>query len=324
VNELALFAGAGGGILGGRCLDGERYAPWKSTLSAADDSCSAKMKDTFHRSPFGMMFVPSTDVIGAELLTSFLEASRAKTSARLVKARESTGSVLGCGGNLLASLARFDRDSRSWRTHQTSLVAGLDVFSETWPRWGSMRNGVCWARTALELHTSATGFGSLLPTLTASHYGSNQGGEAGRVGPVRLSLQTMASRGLLPTLTRCGNYNRKVASPTSGDGLVTALAKLPTLRRTDGERGGRGDLIQALRGNPNSHYKIPTLTKQDAHNNGSPSQRNRNTPPLNAEVGGPLNPDWCEWFMGWPIGWTASAPLGTDRFRQWLRLHGRC
>jgi DNA (cytosine-5)-methyltransferase 1 len=27
------------------------------------------------------------------------------------------------------------------------------------------------------------------------------------------------------------------------------------VRSTDGERGGRGDLIQAIRGNPNSHYK---------------------------------------------------------------------
>src|SRR5215831_11675160 len=30
----------------------------------------------------------------------------------------------------------------------------------------------------------------------------------------------------------------------------------PTIRSTDGERGGRGDLIQAIRGNPNNHYKL--------------------------------------------------------------------
>jgi hypothetical protein len=23
---------------------------------------------------------------------------------------------------------------------------------------------------------------------------------------------------------------------------------------------------------------------------------------------GPLNPDWCEWFMGYPVTWSASAP----------------
>lgn len=25
---------------------------------------------------------------------------------------------------------------------------------------------------------------------------------------------------------------------------------------------------------------------------------------------GELNPDWVEWLMGWPIGWTAPEPLG--------------
>jgi hypothetical protein len=38
--------------------------------------------------------------------------------------------------------------------------------------------------------------------------------------------------------------------------------------------------------------------------------------------GGLLNPRWQEWLMGWPIGWTSSGPLETDRFRQWLSSHG--
>ena len=36
---------------------------------------------------------------------------------------------------------------------------------------------------------------------------------------------------------------------------------------------------------------------------------------------GQLNPEWVEWLMGWPIGWTDLKPLETDRFRRWLRLH---
>jgi len=66
----------------------------------------------------------------------------------------------------------------------------------------------------------------------------------------------------------------------------------------------------------------PTPTAQDAKNNGAPSQMERNTKPLNAEVGGALNPTWVEWLMGWPLGWTDCAASGTDRFRQWLRSHG--
>lgn len=51
--------------------DGAQSAPWNSMPIAQDDSCSAKMKDTCHHSPFGMMYVPSTDVHGEDLLTWF-------------------------------------------------------------------------------------------------------------------------------------------------------------------------------------------------------------------------------------------------------------
>jgi site-specific DNA-cytosine methylase len=45
-----------------------------------------------------------------------------------------------------------------------------------------------------------------------------------------------------------------------------------------------------------------------------------------AELGerGPVNPEWLEWLMGFPIGWTENAPQDKDKFRQWLRLHGGC
>ncbi len=52
----------------------------------------------------------------------------------------------------------------------------------------------------------------------------------------------------------------------------------------------------------------PTPTKQDASNNGGSSQYQRNTRPLNAEVGGSLNPAWVEWLMGFPTGWTDLKP----------------
>lgn len=37
--------------------------------------------------------------------------------------------------------------------------------------------------------------------------------------------------------------------------------------------------------------------------------------------GGHLNPEWAEWLMGWPIGWTDLRPLATDRCQSWLRAH---
>lgn len=36
---------------------------------------------------------------------------------------------------------------------------------------------------------------------------------------------------------------------------------------------------------------------------------------------GRLNPDFVEWVMGWPIGWTALAPLEMAKFHEWQRQH---
>lgn len=34
---------------------------------------------------------------------------------------------------------------------------------------------------------------------------------------------------------------------------------------------------------------------------------------------GQLNPDWVEWLMNWPVGWTSLSPLTEDRFLGWQR-----
>jgi hypothetical protein len=34
---------------------------------------------------------------------------------------------------------------------------------------------------------------------------------------------------------------------------------------------------------------------------------------MGAGNGGKLNPDWVEWLMGWPLGWTDLKPLEMDK-----------
>ena len=71
----------------------------------------------------------------------------------------------------------------------------------------------------------------------------------------------------------------------------------------------------------------PTPNKRDWKDSGA-TQGNRHSPNLGTAVhratpaGGTLNPDWVEWLMGWPIGWTGLAPLETDKFQQWYERHG--
>lgn len=74
---------------------------------------------------------------------------------------------------------------------------------------------------------------------------------------------------------------------------------------------------------------LPTLTTMDhfARKRRRPSlaATNRKTGYLSDTegiIGGKLNPQWAEWFMGWPSEWTDLKPLETDKFRQWLDSHG--
>ena len=118
----------------------------------------------------------------------------------------------------------------------------------------------------------------LLPTLTAQSYGTNHGGAAGRVGPVRLSLETMARTGALPTLL---SRDWKSSSPAKHSTKARPLSEvLPTLTSS---MLSAQDLEQAR------------FSGDDPRR---PSYATASATP------GPLNPIWCEWFMGFPLGWT--------------------
>ena len=66
---------------------------------------------------------------------------------------------------------------------------------------------------------------------------------------------------------------------------------------------------------------LPTPTGHNSKEGAYPAEFTRNTPTLAAQIGGKINPDWNEWRMGWPIGWSASKPLEMDKFRSWQRAH---
>ncbi len=245
----------------GNCLGGEPSAQLSVMLTLQPFWRIGRTKGTdkpafLSPSQFGLTCAPLTADRGAALLMSYLAAFPVRTSVSREASADLTASAADCGWKWPASFAKFDPRSCGWKTRQISLIADSIECSPTWPRSGSMRDGECLAHATLARGTNANAYGSKLPTLTV-----------------------------------CGNYNRKGVSPNAGDGLATALRKMPTLAASDWKgRSGAGHL---------SRHGMKRLS--DA-----------------MPDGGPLNPTWCEWFMGFPLRWTeleGSATRKSQRSR---------
>ena len=105
---------------------------------------------------------------------------------------------------------------------------------------------------------------------------------------------------------------------TGGGGMQKQLSQGKTHRAS-------GHSIQIrLQDQVNNPKLWPTPVQRMYKDKGYPSEYGRNEIPLAAQVGGPLNPDWVEWLMGWPIGWTDLKPLETDKCHSVPQQHGSC
>ena len=250
--------------------DGERYVQLKSSNSVSKDSCNDKTKGILNHSQFGMTYEPSKDSYGEVMLTLFREASHAKTYQSQEKVLVLKENEVDSGQKCSGWFAKYAQHLSLWKIPQLSLVEGLDVFSETWPRSGTMRNGMCLERTTSAPHTKGTEFGYWrTPTATECQRGIGK------------TLQIM-SQG--KTYTENGRQIQIT---------LDAQARLYQCQET-----------------------FPT-PRAFMHKD---STTNRGKSNLGEVVGGKLNPDWVEWLMGWPIGWTDSKQLGTDKFHKWLHM----
>lgn len=340
------------------------FAPSKSSRSAEKFSCNGNATESCPASPSGTTCEHSTANRGAEKSTASAEAFPAKTSLAQARARESAEREAGCGASSRVLLARFDPNTRLWKTLQCSLFGDSDECLETFPRSGMTQNGLLWELTTWAhptgesvsgfWRTPDTGAGGEISAEKAADFAMRKTRASGSVIQLRLCDQVRHPQ-LWPTPTVCGNNNRKGLSKTSGDGLATAVLTYPT-PNCSGMDGGsnsrkanrRGGIHQMLyptptrsdykgRG-PNSSQKglpeivkklYPTPTCHDTKANISLRQNHQNglgevvyggieTPQTKTAR---LNPNWVEWLMGWPIGWTDSKPLATDKFHSCLQQH---
>lgn len=83
------------------------------------------------------------------------------------------------------------------------------------------------------------------------------------------------------------------------DSLPNAVAYFPT-PCTIGLSNGTGNCEKA-----NKLYQDGVISEEKRRS-------------FRAGNGGKLNPDWEEWLMGWPIGWTSLKSLARELFDLWL------
>ncbi len=294
------FSRVAGEAFSGACsVDGRRCAPWKSTDMPGGSSWPGRMTDASGPSPSGMILAPSTGDRGLDAWISSRAASRVRISARRERERASTGRGADCGRRWPGSLARWDRDSSSWRTHQFSLLGGLEPFSGTWPRWGMMHGGECW-----ELPTP-----SGLLALRASITSVSVSGSVERV-PTPCAMDGKPITGGNLFVTKSGSVRHmRPDGRSSNRGLPAYCERIPT---PTSSMMTLADMEQARDYFP--VHKPEYIAAKRAQGHGMSN--------LNDTVGGALNPMWVEWLMGWPLGWTDCAASGTDKFRQWCGWHG--
>ena len=178
----------------------------------------------------GMMSAPSTANLGVEKSMLSVEDSLAKTSQAQEREPESRVNEADFGEKWPESLAKYDPNTSSWRTHQCLLFEESTESLEIFSRWGMMRDG------------------ELYPLQIAMpHMKENEFGSKDFYTPTARDWKGMSGKGF---------------------------------RERHGEKKNLADFL-----------------------------------------GGVPNPEFSEWLMGWPIGWTDLKPLEMGRFQSWLQQH---
>ena len=206
---------------------------------------------------------------------SYRQDSRASRTALQEKVAAIV-TVVTCGARLQECSEKLNRLGLSVKILPVYLQGKIsdssDGYSMTLPRWGIASGGEFGELVMSERLTEENGYSCWVGTpTTCMTKRSDRYRERRTPNPVELAET-------FPTITVCGNYNRKGVSKKSGTGLATYVKMYPTPMATQ-----RGDC---------------------------PAERRRHSPCLESVVamqepnGGKLNPTWVEWLMGFPLGWT--------------------
>jgi hypothetical protein len=277
--------------------------------SAAYRRLSSAITIRFICSRGSAAFLSDYDSLGTR--AAFLQlASRARTSHSPGEARDSTATAPVSSGRRLPRLTWFDHQSFSWRTWQRCFIEGWTLFSDRWPRSGTTRRGIAYKLPTLARRTSGTGSGS------AAYWATPSVNELG-IDPARI----VDKHGNPPTHPNQRLYDKHTGRLVQ-DGLPQQVLMFPTPQARDWKSGS----TKTDYGNSrplSEHVKFPTPTAGDAKSSGSgnnpdsaahtgtsltdfvrPDRPNLDGSRQREVVTGQLNPEFVEWLIGLPLGWT--------------------
>jgi len=262
-------------------------------------------QDGWIRRLSGLMLEPLTASHGvAKLIVSLPDTPASPSASQGKNALPMTHGI--CGHTLPASPVKSNPSGAFSRTLPTIYRWDLNRSAMTWAIWVMRLRQACLARKKWVRRTAASGCLSW-PTVRVSSANGPSSREIAAGNPKqRLEVDVVHwMQNLWPT-------PRAQEPGSTSDNYSMGLAETTKV--------------------------WPTITAQDAKNNGGESQFQRNTKPLNVEaalhcsrptqtatgaVSQPtLNPAFTEWLMGWPIGWTASAPAVTGWCRWQRHMRG--
>jgi hypothetical protein len=341
------------------CSDGEPWQPSKLKLTHERFCCNGRLTESYLASLSGTMCAPSKGNHGADGSMLSAADSPARISVLPEKELESMANGADCGKNLRELSVKYDRNTSLWKTHRLLFDEVLPWCSVTLPSWGMMQHGVCWELMTPVLPiavkesglkgswaTPAASDGTRGGTITAKMSGrslaqqintpqtwptpkandAEKRGNFDMTNP-RNGLPAAVKMWPTPKASAAGADFAKLNRSGTGLSLQTAVALFPT---PTSSMLTAADMEQAKYHSSNRPayrecFPTPTANEDAAGRPGSKMQKMLgNHPAVRGDCsGGSLNPNWVEWLMGWPIGWTDLKPLEMDRFRQWLRLHGK-
>ena len=280
------------------CSGGELLQPLKSKITHAEFYCNGKLMDSYLDSLSGTTFVHSMENLGQEKSMSSQVDFPVRTFLPQEKEQDLKEKDQDSGEKWRGSFVKYDPDMSLWRTHQCSLLGDLELFSETWPTWGLMRNGECWEQRMLEQTIRGTESGLSPNGVDSFHTPNTTGLDGGSNSRKALRKREEMWPTPVHSEARQGLQIRREGKKGTQTSLSTAVLTWPT-PRTKGMCGGSGswDLL-------NKNTTVEEARQMGAGN------------------GGQLNPTWVEWLMGWPLGWTDLKPLETGKFHSAQLQHG--